>query len=65
MTVMRDWERRPDVVRLKTSEGDCVWCWARLKRRATHRVWSKEWGMYMNCCARHALWIARANEGVR
>jgi hypothetical protein len=57
-------KRELAAARVKGNEGNCVWCWIRLKRKATHRVWSREWGMYMNCCVRHAVQVLRSNREV-
>ena len=44
--------------------GDCVWCFQPASgphKKATVRVWSRDWTAWMNVCARHGEAIEREN----
>jgi len=45
--------------------GDCVWCFQPASgphRKATMRVWSREWTCYMEVCKQHGEAIERENK---
>ena len=50
---------------METNLGDCVWCFqpaAGPRKKATKRVWSREWTCFMNVCHKHAKAIEAENN---
>ncbi len=48
--------------------GDCVWCFQPASgphKKATVRVWSREWMAYMNVCKTHGEAIERENNNTK
>lgn len=59
---LKDLLKHRDIIELQSPEPHCSWCYVSTNRKATHKVWSHEWLMYMYVCARHAVRIAWKNN---